>query len=73
MGNPLAIRHLCLRASSLCRYGRLNPFALIGLVLKPSPLRDVKISHYRATAIILGNLMLSVKTFIHPVLSSAHS
>lgn len=40
-GRLLAIRHLCFRASSLSRYGRLTPVALIRLVLKPSPLRDV--------------------------------
>lgn len=41
--------------------------------LKPFPLRDIIISHYRATTIIIGNLMLRGKTLIHHVLSSAHS
>lgn len=61
------------QASSLSRYGSLTPFAFIRLALKPSPLRDVIISHYRATANIIGNLMLRGKTFIHHLLSSAHS
>lgn len=72
-GQPLAIRLLCFRAGCPSRYLRLTPFALIGLVLNPSPLRDVIITHYGGTAITTGNLMLRVKTFIHHGLSTAHS
>lgn len=64
---PLFWRKFSVRvreADTLCTYK---------ISLKPSPLRDIIISHYRATTIIIGNLMLRGKTLIHHVLSSAHS